>query len=151
LGPGLSVLVLPNLAAMSDSQCRAVRRFVERGGHLVATGQTSLFDEWGDPRSDFALGDLLGAHVAPGHRPSIGADRRRAGEALHSSLRLAPEVRAGVYGPKVGTEPAAAGQRHPALKGFEETDILPFGGSLAGVRAADGAQVLATFIPPFPT
>jgi hypothetical protein len=151
LGPGLSVLVLPNLAAMSDSQCRAVRRFVERGGHLVATGQTSLYDPWGDPRADFALGGLLGAHVAPGRRPSNKADRQRAGETLHSYLRLAPELRAAVYGPKAGTEPAAVGKRHPALKGFEETDILPFGGSLGGVRAADGTQVLATFIPPFPT
>jgi hypothetical protein len=130
---------------------QAVRRFVERGGHLVATGQTSLYDQWGRPRADLALGDLLGATVASGRRPSIEADRRRAGETLHSYLRLAPELRAGVYGPKAGTEPAVAGKRHPALEGFEETDILPFGGSLGGVRAAGGTQVLATFVPPFPT
>jgi hypothetical protein len=150
LGTGLSVLILPNLATMSDGQCRAVRRFVERGGHLVATGQTSLYDQWGDPRTDFALADLLGAHVAPGRRPSITDDRRRASETLHSYLRLAPELRGGGYGPKVRMERGVASQRHPALKGFEETDILPFGGSLGGVRAADGTQVLATFIPPFP-
>jgi hypothetical protein len=149
-GSRLSVLVLPNLAAMSESQCQAVRRFVERGGHLVATGQTSLYNRWGEPRADFALADVLGARVTSGRRHSIEADRRRAGETLHSYLRLAPELRAEVYGPKIGAEPAAVGKRHPALRGFDETDVLPFGGSLGGVQAADGTQVLATFIPAFP-
>jgi hypothetical protein len=149
-GPRLSVLILPNLAAMSESQCLAVRRFAERGGSLIATGQTSLYDPWGGPRADFALADLFGAHVAAGRRNSIAADRKRASETLHSYLRLTPELRAGVYGPKIGAEPAVAGKRHPILKGFDETDILPFGGWLGGVQAADGAEVLATFIPSFP-
>ena len=149
-GPRLSVLILPNLAAMSESQCLAVRQFVERGGNLIATGQTSLYNQWGEPRADFALADLFGAHVAEGRRNSIDADRRRASETLHSYLRLTPELRAGVYGPKIGTEPAVAGQRHPILKGFDETDVLPFGGWLGGVRAAAGTEVLATFIPSFP-
>jgi hypothetical protein len=149
-GPRLSVLVLPNLAAMTDSQCLAVRQFVARGGHLVATGQTSLYDQGGNPRADFALADLFGAHVAAGHRNAIEADRKRASETTHSYLRLAPELRAEVDGPKIGGEPAASGKRHPILKGFDETDILPFGGWLGGVQAADGAEVLATFVPSFP-
>ena len=149
-GPRLSVLILPNLAAMSESQCLAVRQFVERGGSLIATGQTSLYNQWGEPRADFALADLFGAHVVADRRNSIDADRKRASETLHSYLRLAPELRAGVYGPRIGTEPAAAGKRHPVLKGFDETDILPFGGWLGGVQAAAGAEVLATFIPSCP-
>ncbi|MBN2328110.1 MAG: beta-galactosidase, partial [Candidatus Omnitrophica bacterium] len=56
----LSVLVLPNIAAMTDRQIDAVRRFVQRGGGLIATGETSLYDEWGDPRTDYALADLFG-------------------------------------------------------------------------------------------
>jgi len=39
-----SLLILPNLAAMPDSQIDAVRRFVQRGGNLLSSGQTSLFD-----------------------------------------------------------------------------------------------------------
>ena len=148
--PRLSVLVLPNLAAMSETQCTAVRQFVDRGGNLIATGQTSLYNEWGEPRADFALSDLFAAHVAPGRRVSIDEDFHQASETAHSYLRLAPELRADVDGPEIGDEPEIDSKRHPVLAGFDETDILPFGGSLGGIRAADGADVLATFIPPFP-
>lgn len=54
------VLVLPNAAALSDDQVAAVRRFVQAGGGLVATGETSLCDEIGQPRRDFAMADLFG-------------------------------------------------------------------------------------------
>jgi hypothetical protein len=54
------VLVLANAAALSDAQADAVREFVRAGGGLVVTGETSLFDELGRPRHDFALADLLG-------------------------------------------------------------------------------------------
>ena len=57
----LKLLILPNVAALSDAQCASIRRFVERGGSLLATGSTSLYNEWGDPRPDFALADLFGA------------------------------------------------------------------------------------------
>jgi hypothetical protein len=142
--PGLAVLVLPNLGAMSDAQVSAVRRFVERGGGLIATGESGRFDEWGDPRPDLALGDLLG--VSRGDRPRA----RSAREAQHSYLRLTPELRGRVYGPHDGTEPPATGTRHPALAGFDETDILPFGGSLGPLTVDAKAQVLLTYIPPFP-
>lgn len=54
------VLLLPNAAALSDAQAEAIRRFVRSGGGIVATGETSLWDELGRPRRDFALADLFG-------------------------------------------------------------------------------------------
>lgn len=54
------VLFLPNSAALSDAQVSAIRQFVQNGGGLVATGETSLCDELGRPRMDFALADLFG-------------------------------------------------------------------------------------------
>ena len=53
-------LILPNLVALSDAQCDQLRQFVARGGGLVATYETSLHDETGNPRSDFGLADLFG-------------------------------------------------------------------------------------------
>ena len=60
--PALTLLILPNVGALSDAQAAAIRRFVERGGSLIATGATSLYNEWGDARPDFALADLFGCH-----------------------------------------------------------------------------------------
>ncbi len=57
---------------MSEAQCAAIRRFVERGGSLFATGETSLYDEWGDARPDFALADLFGATASAKRRGSQG-------------------------------------------------------------------------------
>jgi len=146
-----SVLVLPNLAAMSDDQVAAVRRFVKLGGGLIATGQSSLFDQWGDRRDDFALADLFGAHSVKSQSNSSDATlRRRAGETLHTYLRLTPELGARAYGPKAGNEPAIAAERHPVLSGFDETDIIPFGGELEPLKLDDKATVLLTFIPAFP-
>jgi hypothetical protein len=54
------------------------------------------------------------------------------------------------YGPSNGSAPPPAGERHPALRGFEETDILPFGGMLDPLRVDADATVLATWIPPSP-
>jgi hypothetical protein len=150
-GGDLSVLILPNLAVMSDEQVAAVRRFVARGGSLVATGDTSLFDQWGDPRPDFALADLFGAHLLTPRDPhKKDPTEKMAGEAYHTYLRLSPELRGQVDGPHKGAEPPVTGKRHQLLKGFEETDILPFGGLLDPLRIEAGTEVLLTFIPQFP-
>jgi hypothetical protein len=143
-----AVLILPNLAAMSASQVEAIKHFVERGGGLIATGDASRCNELGEPQSDFALADLFGAHVI--NAPADSTNRRRTMETLQTYLRLTPELRARVYGPKAGNEPAASGERHPALKGFDDTDLLVFGGNLESLRVDSGATVLATFIPAFP-
>ena len=49
------LLVLPNIAALSDAQCRSLAAYVDRGGSLLATFETSLYDEAGAPRKDFGL------------------------------------------------------------------------------------------------
>jgi hypothetical protein len=54
-------LVLPNLAALSDRQCEQFRAFVEKGGGVVATFETSLYDEGGVRRKEFGLSRLFGA------------------------------------------------------------------------------------------
>lgn len=148
-GSQFSVLVLPNLAAISAEQAGMVRRFVEGGGALVATGETSLFDEWGERRPDYALADLFGAHYI-----NDGATKEHleklSGNVYHTYLRLTPELKATTEGPQTGKEPPADGRRHPVLKDFEQTDILPFGGLLQPIRTDAGTEVLTTFIPQFP-
>ena len=130
---GLRVLILPGLAAMSDAQVGAVRRFLARGGSLVASGPSSLCDEGGEARGDFALADSFGVHAPAGHGYRDDAKRAEwARNFTQTYLRL-------------GNEP-----RHPVLRGFEETDILGFGGVLEPLVVDAGAAVPLTFMPAIP-
>lgn len=53
-------LILPNIACLSDKECDQIRAFVKKGGGLIATLQSSLFDETGKRRDDFGLAELFG-------------------------------------------------------------------------------------------
>lgn len=130
---GLRVLILPNLAALSDAQVAAIRRFAERGGSVIATGLSSLCDEWGDVRGDLALAEILGVHVPAGHG---WRDERKRGawarDWTQTYLRLAD------------------GPRSDVLRGFEETALLPFGGMVEPLTIDPGASVPLTYVPPVP-
>jgi hypothetical protein len=54
------LLILPNIAALSDEQCEQLRQYVNRGGSILATFETSLYDQSGKRRNDFGLADLFG-------------------------------------------------------------------------------------------
>jgi len=145
------VLILPNVAAMSNEQVAAVKAFAANGGSVIATSETSLYSALGDQREDFGLADLFGIHsknAAFGGQdaanPSIEVSAR------HTYLRLAPELRAGVYGPHDATAPAAEGERHPVLSGLDKADTIPFGGYLPATSVDENVEVLATFVPDFP-
>jgi hypothetical protein len=96
-------LILPNIAALSEAQCAQLRDFVRRGGGLVATYETSLFDEDGAPRKDFGLGDLFGAsflarRASPVRNAYLQLEHRAApGHPLLEGLEDAPRVIHGVF------------------------------------------------------
>ncbi len=148
---GLRLLVLPNVGAMTPAQNRAVRDFVAGGRSLIASGLTSLFTESGDARPDFGLADTLRVRL-PEHHPLRDETTRRqwAAGSAQTYLRLDPELRAGVPGPHIASEPPVTGTRHPILKGFDATDLLPFGGTLEDLHLDAGVDVLLTFVPPLP-
>ena len=122
----LSTLVLPNIAALSTSQCDQIRAFVARGGSVVATHETSMYDEWGKRRADFGVGDLFGARVAgdvedddqellpsparrPPHRPATPVARRSRGRDPVDQRRPACGC---AGGGRVGTQ-AVDARAHP--------------------------------------
>ena len=146
-----SLLILPNLALMNDKQIASIRRFVENGGSLIATGDSSLYDEMGDRRNDYALADIFGAHAINPILKQAIPEEKMAREAYHTYVRLTPELRSQMIGPHIPSEPMVVGKRHAIFKGFEETDILPYGGLLQPLKVDSGADVLLTYIPQFPT
>jgi hypothetical protein len=56
-----------------------------------------------------------------------------------------------MVGPHISKEPQVIGKRHSILDGFQETDIIPYGGLLYNLRLDAGAEVPMTYIPQFPT
>lgn len=93
-----SALILSNTALLSDAQCDQLRAYVESGGSLVATFETSLYNEKNERRSDFGLADVFG-------------------------IRLAGEMvsRKGNGNPYL----ARIERPHPILDGFHDTHWLP--------------------------
>lgn len=55
-----NLLILPNVACMSDVQVKAVRSFVRAGKGLIASYKTSMFTDLGESRGEFALSDVFG-------------------------------------------------------------------------------------------
>jgi len=104
-------LILPNIAALSDAQCDQLRAFVKNGGSIVATYETSLYDEWGARRKDFGLADLFGvAWSGRGEGPMQNSYLRleheaAAGNPLFAGLEDAPRIINGVW--RVEVEPRA--------------------------------------------
>ena len=120
-------LILPNIAALSESQCTQLRVFVEGGGGLIATYETSLYDEWGVKRKDFGLADLLG----------ITFKGRSEGPMQNSYLRLESDP---------GT-----GNRHPLLAGLEDASRIINGVRRVEVEAARPfPNCPLTLIPSYP-
>ena len=102
VGP-FKTLILPNIAALSDAQCDQLRAFVKNGGSLIATYETSLYDEWGVARKDFGLADLLGVSFkgsveGPLHNAYLRLEHNTArGHPLLKDLEDAPRVIHGVW------------------------------------------------------
>jgi len=114
-------LILPNIAALSTHQCEQLTAFVERGGSIVATYETSLYDEWGVRRANFGLASLFGASYA-----------------------------GGIEGPMQNSYLALEG-KSPLLAGFADTTRIVNGAYRVRVKAAGASLPSPlTIIPSYP-
>jgi hypothetical protein len=121
------VLLLPNLACLSQAQAEALRAFARRGGGIVASHETSLYDEEGRKRPDFLLADLLGCSykgVTPGPLSGMVNDVM-----MQSYFRLSGS--------------------HPLTEGLAGTDVIPAAGRYCAVEPAAGTAIPLRFYPPF--
>jgi hypothetical protein len=114
-------LILPNIAALSIRQCDQIRAFVSQGGSVVATYETSLYDEWGVRRNDFGLASLFGASFS------------------------------GEQGPMLNSYLSLQRQSHPLLAGFEDATRIINGVNCVNVTRpdADAASPLLV-VPSYP-
>lgn len=120
------LLILADAAALSDAQCRAIREYVGRGGSLLATFASSLYDDTGRRRDDFGLADLFGVSFAG----------RVEGPMQNSYLSLDADP--------------ATGKRHPILAGLDDTPRIINGAFRLDVRPTAGFPSPLTLIPTYP-
>ncbi len=115
------VIMLANAAMLSDQSIEGLKEFVQSGGGLVATFESSRYDETGKRRADFGLADLFGVHAAGG---------KVLGPLGHSYMRLEST---NIFGDS-----------------FKDTAILPNTRYLAPVQSAGQAQTPLYLIPAYP-
>jgi hypothetical protein len=120
------LLILPNIAALSDQQCQQLKEYVRRGGSLLATFETSLYDEWGVQRKDFGLAELLG----------VSWKGKREGPMQNSYLGLNPDP--------------ATGKFHPVLTGLEDATRIINGVWRLDVEPRGEFPSPVTLIPSYP-
>ena len=124
------VLYLPDICYLSDRQIENITGFVEKGGGLVMTYATSLYDEGGNRRPDFALGKLAGIRsISPDERISkVIKSRLQHGSVIDLYLKTVP-------GQEVIKSPLS-GNLIPAHL-FETVEALPGSQVIAGIVAGN--------------
>ena len=120
------LLILPNIAALSNTQCDQLKKFVENGGSLLATYETSLYDEEGRPRKDFGLSELLG----------VSFDGATEGPLQNSYLHIKKDP--------------LTKQFHPIVKGLEDTYRIINGTHRVRVSPKQDFPSPVTLIPSYP-
>jgi hypothetical protein len=120
------LVILPNIASLSDAQCHQLRHFVDGGGSLLATFESSLYDEQGRRREDFGLADLFGV--------SFGGQVE--GPMNNSYLRLKRDSDADAF--------------HPVLDGLEEAYRIINGIWRLKVTPRVSFPAPVTLIPTYP-
>ena len=120
------LVILPNITRLSDTQCGQIRKFVEGGGSLLATFETSLYDEKGEIRKDFGLSDLFG----------VSYDNGVEGPMQNSYLRLRSDP---------GTQ-----KFHPVLEGLEDAVRIINGRFRIKVTPNSAFPGPVTLIPTYP-
>ena len=118
------VLLLPNIAMLSDRQCEQIRAYAQAGGSLMGSFESGLYDENLKARADFGLADVFGVSKSG---DAIGTN----GNAYYARIE----------------DPAGA-SKHPLLAGFEDTNWLPGAGNRVPLKPVDNP--LLTVVPGFP-
>ncbi len=120
-------LILPNIAALSNEQCAQLINYVQGGGSLIATFETSLYTESGVRRADFGLAPLFGAAFAG----KIDRD-------VHNSyLNLERDPQTNGY--------------HPLLRGLEEATRIINGANWVETRPnRETPYSPLTLVPSYP-
>jgi len=111
------VLLLPNVAALSDEHVLLIKEWVKKGGKLLSSFQTSLFDEHGIARKDFGLSAVMGVSDL--------------GQMANTEMDCYQKIM----------------RRNDLVKGMEKTFLLHNGGRTLLTKALNGAEIITGYLP----
>ena len=114
----VKALLLPNAGILTAHEQEIIRSYVENGGGLIATYETSLYNEDGTKREDFALADLLGVHYTGESQNTIND--------YYFKIKNAAS---------------------PVLNGIHDTELLMNSGKTAISKAIDSQEQVAGYLP----
>jgi hypothetical protein len=128
---GYSAVLLPNVAVLSDAQAALISDFVDRGGSLMTSFETGLYDVAGKPRADFMLGRLF--------------DMKRAGDRGESHKPLPGNT---VPYPPNFAHLQRLERQHPVLADFTDTNWIA--GPNWSIPISAGGDPVLSLIDPYP-
>jgi len=108
---------MANVAALSKTHSDIIQNWVKEGGKLIATYQTSLFNEVGEQRNNFSLSDVFGVSYN--------------GTSVNTIMDCYQKIIT----------------RNEILSGFEKTKLLHNGGRTLMVTPAPEATVITGYLP----
>lgn len=111
------VLIMPNVTALSDEHIGIIQDWVAGGGKLIATFQTSLFDELGVQREDFGLSDVFGVNYG--------------GNIINTKIDCYQKILT----------------QNPFMRGFEKTELLHNSGNTLTVNPGPEALAITGYLP----
>ena len=111
------ILFLPNTAALSTAHLNMIKDWVYQGGKLISSFQTSLYDEHGQARSDFGLGEVFGVTTL--------------GDIVNTEMDCYQKII----------------RRNDLVRGMEKTDLLHNGGRTLLTRTLPGAEEVTGYLP----
>lgn len=123
------MVLLANTAILSEEQATEIHGFAERGGSVIATYETSLYDQQGERRNNFLLSELLGVDYV-----------------THDHVeRMQPQLKAMAY-QELTT--ADQGDFARLSSNFEGTTLLPAYGKYLRINMHKGVSKVLEFGPP---
>jgi len=129
------VLYLPDICYLSEKQIMNIENFVKKGGGLVMSYGTSLYEENGKKRSDFSLGKLAKVkYINPDEKLSVKINRTLGFGGVWD-LYVKPRP-----GQKIIKSPLADGLIPAFL--YEPVEVLPEGSIVADLVIGTNTELI---------
>ena len=128
------VLILPNVSCLTAQAKKAIRTFASRGGGVIGSYETGLYNEYGSRNEKDDLSALFGVHYEPNPPMFIGFDVYMT---VHAPQKLECEVQPGKLVPTGGIQIEVSAEKAEVIASTLAASAVHYGpiGSEVGPSA----------------